>query len=559
MKKILFFLIPFLIIIFPFHVHAEALPEIAEPVFQVIEGGMQDAISSIPTWKGISPYLDAGIQAYEVFGAILTQVSNMSIESAELHTCDVNDCDVSRVSQEQLALLKEKESTDGYHVYDRDNNVIDLGTTPIYTVNFDNGFFHGQTFIDSHGQILYYGQAPSGARTMAKILFGGTYWAYGDWNYFADLAAQTVTDNNMAWNPHISDLSDISWYLTYGYFSTSQWGTNHEIYSIFIPDMYAPGSIIKRDSSGETWYFNLNSDGSKPFVYKASSANPSSPTGYLSFSAYTTEFNGYTYNYVLHAHNSISEWNAKPTISIQDFYNLSYAGVVQQQYYVIESNFPTWSAEKSNEAHRDETHYFMPLQWPDGSVIHPELPEDEIDLDSLAETSEMPEIAPEANPDYDPSEELSPDNYPYTYPQPVVMPWVRPSPIPGIIVGPGPGPGPTPDPTPDPTATPSLDPDIEEDPSILPGGRIPILHNIQNRFPFCIPFDVYRFVNAIGTVQATPPAWDFDWSITVWEHTYTVHVQGDLSDYEPLAIIFRELILISFILAIMFWSYTHYF
>lgn len=91
--------------------------------------------------------------------------------------------------------------------------------------------------------------------------------------------------------------------------------------------------------------------------------------------------------------------------------------------------------------------------------------------------------------------------------------------------------------------------------STLPD-NIPILSNLNKRFPFSIPWDIYNLVSGLAVERETPyidtvihiPVADVDWVL-----------QYDLHAFDDTAQLFRTLFLISFIIALAWFSYDHFF
>lgn len=106
----------------------------------------------------------------------------------------------------------------------------------------------------------------------------------------------------------------------------------------------------------------------------------------------------------------------------------------------------------------------------------------------------------------------------------------------------------------------NTDPGTGGDIGNLPEGtlpdNIPILSNLQNRFPFSIPWDIYNLVSGLAVERETPYI-NRDIYIPVVDMTY--HIEYDLSDFDEIASLFRTLFLISFIIGLAWFSYDHFF
>ena len=86
--------------------------------------------------------------------------------------------------------------------------------------------------------------------------------------------------------------------------------------------------------------------------------------------------------------------------------------------------------------------------------------------------------------------------------------------------------------------------------------NIPILSNLQYRFPFSIPFDLYKMLKGLSVPRETP---SIDTVVVIPRINYEWHIQYDLSEFENVASIFRTLILISYIVGLALFSYRHFF
>lgn len=86
--------------------------------------------------------------------------------------------------------------------------------------------------------------------------------------------------------------------------------------------------------------------------------------------------------------------------------------------------------------------------------------------------------------------------------------------------------------------------------------NIPILSNLRYRFPFSIPFDLYEMGSALAADREVPII-DFSFFIPVIN--YDAHIQFDLTPWNDLFVLFRKLELILFIVALAVFSYDHYF
>lgn len=93
-----------------------------------------------------------------------------------------------------------------------------------------------------------------------------------------------------------------------------------------------------------------------------------------------------------------------------------------------------------------------------------------------------------------------------------------------------------------------------EDPS-LPD-NIPVLDNLQKRFPFSIPFDIYNLFKGLSANRETP---SINTTVYIPVADYNWHIEYDLHEWDNIAELFRTLFLISFIISLAWWSYDHFF
>lgn len=90
---------------------------------------------------------------------------------------------------------------------------------------------------------------------------------------------------------------------------------------------------------------------------------------------------------------------------------------------------------------------------------------------------------------------------------------------------------------------------------ILPE-NIPILSNLEYRFPFSIPFDLYKLAKGLSVPRETPY---IDTVIIIPGINYSWHINYDLHAFDNVAELFRLLELILFIVALAVFSYDHFF
>ena len=131
---------------------------------------------------------------------------------------------------------------------------------------------------------------------------------------------------------------------------------------------------------------------------------------------------------------------------------------------------------------------------------------------------------------------------------------------------PNPNPYPDPNPNPDPTVVPRPDYDVENEtqpdwenettasteqvPDSIPTGKPWVVQGLENKFPFCIPWDIKNCFSKLnsGSREAPRISWHFESSRFGIDYTFEL----DLDDFEDVATLMRTLELIAFIVGLAF-------
>lgn len=85
---------------------------------------------------------------------------------------------------------------------------------------------------------------------------------------------------------------------------------------------------------------------------------------------------------------------------------------------------------------------------------------------------------------------------------------------------------------------------------------LPILTNLQKRFPFSIPWDIYNLLQGMAVERETPYI-DTEFTFPIIDYTW--HIQYDLHDFDDIAELFRNVLLLAYIIGLAFFSYDHFF
>lgn len=90
---------------------------------------------------------------------------------------------------------------------------------------------------------------------------------------------------------------------------------------------------------------------------------------------------------------------------------------------------------------------------------------------------------------------------------------------------------------------------------ILPE-NIPILSNLEYRFPFSIPFDMYKLLKGLSVPRETPV---IDVTFVIPRANVEWNIYYDMEPFDDTAHLFRILFLISYIIGLAYFSYDHFF
>ena len=523
MKNFLLSFAFFILIIFlPFKSSAEALPEISQATFDVIEGGMSDLIEAGASYRGFSPYTDGVIASYEILSEIISQYANIGQGSASLHTCTADDCVVRALTNSEIDDLDNSLG----NLFDRNGNIVPYDEC--YKIFYDNGYLSGSAYIDQYGDILYYELGVEAVhRKAVNIVFGGNLVDWQDWNNFYDLMGDNISANNGSYNfvNGVNLSSKSVWYLSLGgtLYGQPSWAT-----SVLVQNCNLQGVSIVVPSgnnlSSATVFYN---DGADIYIEYLLDHNPPTITNG------DFVYNGYHYSHRLDFGGAYNRNDY-----INDYYRWRYENynVYDRLFGIGEGNF----LQLGDLTYLPKKPYaFKLLQPPNGSEF-PALDEGEaVDIDDLPEIITEPSSNPIPNPNYDPTSPIDPDNYPLYNPSNVPL-IVSPSNLPYPQVNYEPG----------------LGTDIG---TVTPEGlnmNIPIINDLRYRFPFSIPFDIHDMIQGLVVTREAP---HFEWEVYLPIINYTWEIDFDLSMWDTQASIFRTCFLILFIIALGMWAYNHFF
>lgn len=443
----------------------------------------------------------------------------------DIFSFDSSDMQISELSMDQKITLMD--SLDIYY-NDNGNYAPFQSNQSLYVANFDNGFFSGQVYLDENGHII--SSSPSLDNSLISYKFGGSEYSLNDFiTLVDDISNDVISSDSLTIDSNFNPVDNVSYYSWVG---SSVSGKPSSAWSLYIANQYDPGYVFAINTTGavKSWYANSLS----PFVYKQTNA----PYGEDNRFSYTTgnyTYNGYSYRYLVSynvpVYNTIADDPSKFD-NYDDWINRR----IQSTKYWFAQIGVLYDSSKENNGKT-----FNPYLVENGKAI---LTTDAYSYGSITDAyEEQQTVVGVLNPDYDNTQSIGDTNFPIYFPTDVSLSDSFPYPIeenPALTY--------------DETIQPELSVAIDS----FQNMDIPFITNLQNRYPFSIPWDIAKFINRFRNTP-TPPAWNFDWNITVGSTTYTKHFEGDLSDFNSLAEIFRNLVLISFIIALCKFSYDHHF
>lgn len=455
---------------------------------------------------------------------------------------DLNDCEITELTSDQKSELLSN------WTIVNDSNINITTTDSIYSVKMDNGYFTGYVYVDDQGKILSYTNDLGGQ--LLQVKFGGSIKSTEDWEELYASTATKIYDANMTFYYENPDTIPNSANTFYCFQGVNQGGTNPiKAQEIFIPNQYQKGVVVPNNTTSgsiiSSWFANNITDAVIINTVFSNSDNPA----YNIFNVTRGTFSkdNVTYNYFIERMSWIDIVTPNNTYQAWRNYNNTHNVV-----FAIQSTSYNPSLLSTNKSVS-----FKPLQVPEGSeVLNYDYYYDYEAIQRL-ETA-LNNLTQQLNSQFNNQNQVSENNFPYYYPTGNTEATPSEIPFPDVINYPNFTPLPVPNNDPNLDYSTLTQPTEEEVELSFDNFNIPFVNGLFNRYPFCIPWDIKDFINSL---KATPqaPAWNFDYSITVAGQTYTTHFEGDLSDYNSLATIFRNLLLIGFIIGLCKFSYDHHF
>ena len=506
MKKLFILILIFLALLFSsFNVSAASFA-VDPATLASLSSGAESLQFSLYASGGLMPYQGNSSQD-------LSALLNSKLEKRSTYTI-TNDDIISSVNalDAPYELLDEALTWDWVGADGSSFTIDDLVDAKFIT--FDNGFYSGEAFVNGDGELLYRnitGEGSSERIPTAQIRVGGALATYQD---MADAVAevnQQLSGQSFQFdynNP--SSTNDYSFFYAYGL-----WGGSIAE-SLYIPNMFLPGQIVPINTSNGTiiqsWYSNdlslfdheiiLNNGGSTNFSYSEGNYSKG----------------GYNYRYKV----NFGSFGILPEMSYSDWLSDNNHNVTLGQ------NNRTYSTSMSSY---------------DGSNVGTFAPTEGVfpaDLStamSLAATQSLSTALADIKPMPALDDERAKGIvFPISIAWDPDLPWVDDEEDEDAVVD-----------------------ILQTIPGTIPEGtnfNIPIVSGLQSKFPFSIPWDIKNLLKGLRAVRRAPK-FDISWYIRPIDYTWEFSL--DLSQFESVATIFRNCLLILFIIGLAKFSYDHFF
>lgn len=497
----------------PFKVHASTIT-LSPTTYTFIENANMNSLVSQFLNNDVFPYLPS-------------QITDL-LDSLDIPNSNVVTSDKFVIRPLTSSEINDLQSNGNYtEFYDQNGYSFEL--SELYFVTYDNGYVHGSFYTNDDGDLLYL--TPDGTNTLYNVGIGGSLINSNTWNsIFAELSDQ-IKENNFAFNPDDLEITPQTYFYWYGNYANYRPTSAHYY---FCTNEYNPGVIMRMpNENGKTVFYTNDPDS---LIYQCTLGNAQNQKTITSGDYYHNSIH-YSYKITLPFDGNFTVNN-----TYESWINTVGNGVYNRNFA---NNGTTYNSTLAINAH--SATMFKPITL-SGTDSLPIPTNEDVSADDLQDIIDGVITDYVRNPSFDGRNSLSDTNYPFTYPLSSSI-GASSLPLPDTVVQ---------------EYSPSLSYPLEIQPTIdiaidsFQNMQIPFISNLQNHYPFSIPWDIAKFISRFSS-EPTPPAWNFDWNITVGSTTYTKHFEGDLSDFNSLAEIFRNLVLISFVIALCKFSYDHHF
>lgn len=503
MKKIICFLLIFIILLSPLHiVKASEAITLTQGSIELLNNGIDFLSYSGGVPYGFLPFVFSSEKNYQ-------NVVEDMMQKEDVFIIDGNaNIQIRPLTQIEYGLLENA------YFYDDEGNIVSL--QELYYGEADNGYFTEKFYCKNDGSIVF--QDSNSENPYIDVKFGGSELSYLDWQNAYNTLSNDLSSNQYHYSLDGSSVGDVTYYASMG---TNAGGRPYSASSLFIANQYQPGIIIPHERAGiiRNWYCND-----------------------LSAVSYTILLGSPGDYFVSEGNYTIGNYNYRYYISYLSNVNLNAADMGSYEYWlqnggnarVFAKTGYTYNANLLNE----NVVSYQKIQANDDSIDFT----NSYTYDSLEQYIDtLKGIQTYPNSDFDYTTSISDINYPYVYEIDVAFPDVA-IPFPDSVVI---------------DDTPAIDYPLEEtiDPSLITS-NIPIISDLKNKFPFSIPWDIGNLLKGLEAQRTTPY---IDTDVTIPGINYTWHIEYDLSDFDGTAELFRTLFLIAFIIGLAYFSYDHFF
>lgn len=522
MKKLIPLFTLFVVLLFPIHGKCAEFALTAESLEYISTGFESMEYSSYAQFGFIPLSGEAKQSPYQTFGN--TNINNMLTNAGitDVYTFDTLDYDTWNDTQTWEEFI----TIDGKTVVNRDD---------VRIVDFNNGYYQGRAFVSSDGKLLKRADVAD-AQTLCNIQFGGNALSQAEWGFLGVDVSQAIQDSNYSYNYQTHSTAGNMYYYNVTA-RPGDGGLPGSVWSCYIANQYIPGLIVPTNGSSGTsitsWYTNNPNLIELKDITNVTHLNND---GILSVTPGNYTKNGYTYNYqvTLSSRGGVASHAYNGTLldyfdnTSGDYSSYQFGNYSSCVYQYIDGTYVDVFCPTNNVGKMDMTAVYG--------------------LDDVIDTTADNVIGKGVSPnygEYNPSqanEGVFPLVWDWT------MDWDLDLPIPNKGVRPHPG--------------------EDDEPIVVPGITeiipvpdeeeitLPIIEDLQNRFPFSIPWDIKNMLYGLRA-RAVAPNFHISWYIRPLHYTWEFDL--DLSPFSAQAEIFRNCVLISFIIGLALFSFRHFF
>lgn len=502
MKKFITVLLCIIIILSPVKIvrSAEAI-ELTNESLQLLNNGVDFLSYSGSVPYGFLPFVFSSEKNYQ-------SVLEDKMQKEDVFIIDGNaNINIRPLNQSEYGLLENA------YVYDDNGDVVSL--SDLYFGTVDNGYFTEKFYCKNDGSIVY--QDSSKDNPYIDVKFGGSDYSYLQWqNTYDSLADDLDTTNfNYSLTDNINLTNEnVSLYYMCAY---KYRGTVYGLVSVFVPNCYDKGTAITNGSF--TTYYNGSNK------YYTVLQGSLSGAGMEAFGGGTVDNVSYSNAFYVPSY----WWNGGATFcTLDQWYNNSYERAI--------INYNGWTYN-SNLANADIVSYKKVIDNADTLDLSKSYT-----ISSLNDYADIiSSISSTPNASFDNTQAITAINYPLVNEiDNSISDVVIPFPESAVI-----------------DDTPAIDYPLDDTiDATLITDNIPIISDLQNKFPFSIPWDIANILKGLESERTTPY---INTDVTIPGVNYTWHIEYDLSDFDSTAELFRTLFLIAFILGLAYFSYDHFF